>query len=406
MAAVFLIVLLVLAVGCVAYGASNPPERKRFLEHAVRLRRRLVDAAPLRDADIAACWTLLRQRTRWAPLTPALVGLNVVVYALMVSSADAINSSDTLIAWGGSFGPRTTNGEWWRLATTLFVHVSALHLFVDVAGLLAVGLVLERLVGPLPFAVVYAASGLSSTALGLEASPTGVTVGASGAIFGLYGLMLTVAARSVLHRSMVKIPFAVARYVAPAAMLFALYSLATIWVASGPELSALVIGCLSGLLVGRGIGEQRAPAMLSVPIAAGALAMVVVTVQPLNGMTDVRPEMLRLVAEEHEMAARYQRATKQFLGGHITADALAAVIDREILPRMKVQRVRVAALQHVPVEQQPLLTAANKYLDQRDESWRARAKGLSIGSERLLKQAERSEIAANETLRELGAETY
>jgi len=401
MTSLILFVLLVLFGGGVAYGATTAPQRKQFAEQAERIRRRLIDAAPLREPQIASFWRLLRERTPLAPLTPAIAALNAIVFVLMLFGGGAMSSPDTVIGWGGSFGPRTTNGEWWRLLTTMFVHGSALHLFADVIGLLAVGVVLERLVGPLAFAVVYVASGVSSIAFGLATSPTGMTVGASGAIFGLYGLMLIVAVRSALRRSTVQIPLAIAKYLLPAAAAFGLYALVTDWVASGPELSAFVVGCLGGLVVGRGIGEQPVPAMLTVPIMAGAVVMVVVTVWPLSGMTDVRPEIQQLVATEQKMAARYQRATDQFIKGYITAAALAAVIDREILPEMQTLHVRFASLQRVPDQQRPLLAVAQKYLQLRDESWRTRSKGLNVGSERILKQAERSEMAANAALKEI-----
>jgi len=129
--------------------------------------------------------------------------------------------------------------------------------------------------------------------------------------------------------------------------------------------------------------------------------MVVVTVQPLSGMTDVRPEVHRLVTTEHEMAARYQRATDRFINGRITAGELAGVIDRDILPELQTLHVRFASLQHVPDEQRPLVDAAQKYLQLRDESWRLRSNGLNVGSERMLKQAERSEMAAHAALNEI-----
>jgi hypothetical protein len=199
----------------------------------------------------------------------------------------------------------------------------------------------------------------------------------------------------------VQIPLAIAKYLLPAAAAFGLYALVTDWLASGPELSAFVVGCLGGLVVGRGIGEKPVPAMLTVPIMAGAVVLVVVTVWPLSGMTDVRPEIQQLVATEQKMAARYQRATNQFISGYITAAALAAVIDREILPEMQTLHVRFASLQRVPDQQRPLLAVAQKYLQLRDESWRTRSKGLNVGSERILKQAERSEMAANAALKEI-----
>ena len=128
----------------------------------------------------------------------------------MLFGTGAAGTPDHLIAWGGSFGPRTTNGEWWRLVTTMFVHVSVLHLFADLAGLVAVGVVLERLVGPLAFAAVDVAAGVSSSALGLIGSPFGVSVGASANIRP-DGLLLAAVMRSVFNSSTPKIPLALAR---------------------------------------------------------------------------------------------------------------------------------------------------------------------------------------------------
>ena len=305
-------IILLLCVGWLAHRTTTAVERKRLLELTLRKYRQFVSAAGLRRPQVVEFWEVLCERTPSAPVTPALVGLNIVVFVLMLFGTGATGTPDNLIAWGGSFGPRTTNGEWWRLVTTMFVHVSVLHLFADLAGLVAVGVVLERLVGPLAFAAVYVAAGVSSSALGLIGSPFGVSVGASGAIFGLYGLLLAAVMRSVFNNSTPKLPLALARCLAPAAAVFTAYSLMTSAIASGPELSALLVGWMSGLFVARDIEERPAPAIRIAPILVAAFAMVIVTVRPLSGMTDVTPEIHRLVIAEQEMAARYRKAIDQF----------------------------------------------------------------------------------------------
>ena len=68
--------------------------------------------------------------------------------------------TETLVGWGGNVGVRTTNGEWWRLATAMFVHSGMFHLLVNTAALVQLGLILERLVGRLTFAAVYVAAGI------------------------------------------------------------------------------------------------------------------------------------------------------------------------------------------------------------------------------------------------------
>jgi membrane associated rhomboid family serine protease len=392
------IIILLLCVGWLAHRTTTAVERKRLLELTLRKLRRFVAVAGLRRPQVVEFWEVLRERTPSAPVTPVLVGLNIVVFVLMLFGP---GTPDHLIAWGASFGPRTTNGEWWRLVTTMFVHVSVLHLLADLAGLVAVGVVLERLVGPLAFAAVYVAAGVSSSALGLIGSPFGVSVGASGAIFGLYGLLLAAVMRSVFHGSTPKVPLALARCLAPAAAVFTAYSLVTSAIASGPELSALLVGWLSGLFVARDIEERPAPAIRIAPILVAAFAMVIVTVRPLSGMTDVTPEIHRLVIAEQEMAARYRTAIDQFTSGRINAQELAAVIDHDITPALQASQVRVASLERVPDEQKPLLVAAEQYLQLRDESWRIRSKALKMGSVSMLREADMSEVTSRNAFRKI-----
>ena len=394
------VIVLLLLVGAVAYRATSEAERRRLLERALRTLRRWQAASPLRDPRIASFWMQLRERTHVAPVTPALVGLNVLVFVFMLLGRGALSAPDTLMSWGASFGPRTTNGEWWRLLTMLFVHRSVFHLLVDIVGLLAVGLVLERLVGPVALAVVYAAAGLSSSAFDLVASPTGLSLGASGAIFGLYGLLLAFAIGSVFD-TRPTVPWVLTKYLAPPAALFALYSLGTGAITTRPELMAFVVGCISGVFVARGIEERPVSAIRTAPVVVGAIVMIIVTVRPMSGMTDMRPEIHKLATAEEAMATRYQAAVDRFTNGRMSVPELAAVIDRDIMPELQAARTHVASLEHIPDEQKPLLTAAEEYLRLRDESWRTRSKALHAGNVSMLTQAEVSEIAARYALSRL-----
>ena len=391
------VIVLLLLVGGVAYRATSEAERRRLLERALRTLRRWQATSLLRDPRIASFWTQLSERTRFAPVTPALVALNVLVFVFMLLGNGALGAHETLISWGASFGPRTTNGEWWRLVTMLFVHQSILHLLVDVVGLLAVGIVLERLVGAAAFAAVYAVAGLSASAFDLVASPTGLSLGASGAIFGLYGLMLAFAIGS-LFDTRPTIPWTLAKFLAPPAALFALYSFSSGAITTRPELMAFVIGCISGVFVARGVEERPVSAIRTAPVLVGAMVMVIVTVRPMRGMTDMRPEIHKLATAEEAMATRYQAAVDRFTNGRLTVRELAAVIDGDIMPELQAARIHVASLEHIPDEQQPLLTAAQQYLQLRDESWRIRSKALHAGNVSMLTQAEVSEIAARYAL--------
>ncbi|KUG06969.1 rhomboid family intramembrane serine protease [Solirubrum puertoriconensis] len=130
-------------------------------------------------------------------VTLALACLNLLVYLLMVASGvDAVEPAGRdLILWGSNFTPLTLGGQWWRLLTACALHGGLWHLLLNTYALLFIGALLEPLVGRWRLLVLYWLSGLGGSLASLWWHSAGVnSVGASGAIFGLYGAMLTLAA--------------------------------------------------------------------------------------------------------------------------------------------------------------------------------------------------------------------
>lgn len=93
--------------------------------------------------------------------------------------------------WGANFGPLTKNGEWWRLLTCTFLHGGIMHLFTNMYGLLFVGIFLEPLLGRKYFLIIYLVNGILASLASLFWHDTTVSIGASGAIFGMYGLFIS-----------------------------------------------------------------------------------------------------------------------------------------------------------------------------------------------------------------------
>ena len=109
-----------------------------------------------------------------------------------------------LVRWGSNVSGLTLHGEPWRLLTCLFVHAGLSHLLLNMSSLWLLGLLVEDRVGPLRLAVVYLASGVGGGLASLWWHSSGInSVGASGAIFGLYGLLLAllVSKKLVLDKS-------------------------------------------------------------------------------------------------------------------------------------------------------------------------------------------------------------
>jgi membrane associated rhomboid family serine protease len=130
-----------------------------------------------------------------------LVAINVVVFLIELASSpfnDTLNGS--LVQHGGLSGFEVDQGQWWRIITSGFLHASGAHLFGNLVALVVLGGVLSLAAGPLKMVLVYAAGMLGSSFSVLLFAPDTLTVGASGAIFGLAGaaLVLGVARRRAL----------------------------------------------------------------------------------------------------------------------------------------------------------------------------------------------------------------
>ncbi len=127
------------------------------------------------------------------PATRVLVTLNVLLYVAMgvTSGGVAFQSptSEMLIQWGANFGPLSLNGEWWRIVSSMFLHIGFFHIAFNMAALWNLGEFAERLFGTPRFLNLYFLSGLGGSCLSLLGNPGAVSAGASGAIFGVYGAL-------------------------------------------------------------------------------------------------------------------------------------------------------------------------------------------------------------------------
>jgi rhomboid protease GluP len=132
--------------------------------------------------------------TRWAsaPATYTLVGINCAVYVAMVlRGVSASNPTvQDLVHWGANFGGYVLAGQWWRLLTAAFVHVGILHLATNMWCLWNLGLLGEPLLGPAGVVAVYVLTGSAGNLLSVAVHPQIVGAGASGAVFGIAGVLI------------------------------------------------------------------------------------------------------------------------------------------------------------------------------------------------------------------------
>lgn len=124
--------------------------------------------------------------------TPILIDINILVFILMVASGVGVFEPSTLalLKWGADFGPLTLTGDWWRTVTCNFIHIGGFHLAMNLYAFMFVGLFLEQLIGSRRMFASYLLTGLCSAVFSLYMHAETISAGASGSIFGLYGIFL------------------------------------------------------------------------------------------------------------------------------------------------------------------------------------------------------------------------
>jgi rhomboid protease GluP len=120
-------------------------------------------------------------------LTKILVAINVIVY-LFERFLWGLDPNQ-LFAHGGLYGPVLQNGEWWRIVTSAFLHGSDMHILFNMIALLQVGSFVEAIYGSPRMAIIYAFAMFGGGVAVTHFTPDVVTIGASGAIFGLFGAL-------------------------------------------------------------------------------------------------------------------------------------------------------------------------------------------------------------------------
>jgi membrane associated rhomboid family serine protease len=384
----------------------TPDERTRLLRSAIAMLKQALGAvmqsSPTRDPFDE----FLHARTAWPVVTPLLLAAHVLVFALMLFDRSTLTASERLIAWGGNFAPRTTNGEWWRLLASTFVHGSLLHLLATIAGLVPLGLILERAVGRITFACVYLAAAVLASVVALwSGSAMSIGIGASGAICGIYGLLVATVLWAVVGRLRMSVPLATVGQLAGAALIFFAYNLLTDHLGTRSELAGLGIGFVGGFVIARGVTQQKPAVGRALMVATATVLIAIAGALPLRGIVDVRPEIARIAAFEERTAAAYDAAVDKFKRGRLTPEALGQVIDRSILPELQSIQVRLQGVRGVPREQAPLVAAANEYCKLREQSWRRRSEALHKRNMKMLRDAELSERAALDAFQKLRTST-
>ena len=177
-------------------------------------------------------------------ITPIVIDINILVFIMMVLSGVSFfePNSQSLIKWGADFGLMTLDGQWWRIITSAFIHIGVFHLLMNMYALLYIGLLLEPYLGKLRFIAAYLFTGIFSGLASIYWHPLVASAGASGAIFGMYGVFLAMLTTNIIDKK-ARMAFLTSIGV------FVLFNLMN-GMKSGIDNAAHIGGLLSGLIIG------------------------------------------------------------------------------------------------------------------------------------------------------------
>jgi len=193
----------------------------------------------------AAPW--VRRQSSSMAVTQAIFGINVAVFIAMSLAGVSITDPTVLELrhWGANFGPLTIGGEWWRLLTCVFVHIGIIHIALNMWCLWGLGRLAEAVYDHWTFGAVYLITGVSASVASLVWNPVGTSAGASGAIFGIAGALI-----SSFYLGEFSMPRSAVSGLLRSVVTFAGYNLVFGAMSGRTDNAAHVGGLVSGLILG------------------------------------------------------------------------------------------------------------------------------------------------------------
>jgi membrane associated rhomboid family serine protease len=207
-----------------------------------------------------------------APATYVLIALNVAAYLVEIAGGSgglSPGASSVLIDFG-LFGPSVAEGEWYRLLTSGFLHASIVHIGFNMFALYFLGRILEPGIGTVRFVAIYLASLFAGSLGALLLDPNALTIGASGAVFGIFGATFVIAR----HRGIEGL----AASIGVVLLLNLAITFGSREISIGGHLGGLVTGVLCTLIIVAGergmLGPRRMPIELLGMIAIAIVSIV------------------------------------------------------------------------------------------------------------------------------------
>ena len=329
-----------------------------------------------------------------------IIIVNLLIFIVMSLTTLTIFEPDieTLITWGANFGPKTLAGEWWRLFACMFLHAGLLHVAFNMWVLFDAGRLVERMLGNTGFAIMYFGSGLIGSLASLVWNPYVVSVGASGAVFGVYGALLgffTVKRHAV--------PKGIWRPLSKSAVLFIGYNMVYGIFKPGIDVAAHVGGLGAGFVFGlimaqdlKSVTKQSRTVRNMAAGAAGAAAVIAVCFMIGGPLPDIQEEIMAFAKTEERVINGLQSKTAGLSAGSVSEEDYGAYLEQHVLPEWTKARERfehnIGPFRRLPAAQREFITVLSDYMKLRQEIWTLMADSIKTNDEMKAFKANKKQI--------------
>lgn len=300
-------------------------------------------------------------------VTYAVIAINAAIYAWIgVRHGHWMQVPPGLLSdLGGNLGPFTTQGDWWRLFTAMFLHGGLIHVAMNMFAFWEAGRVSERLFGHSRYLAVYVATGLVASIASLNWKQDVVSIGASGAVFGIYGVLLAALA---LRKDL--LPVSVTKRLRTSAMVFVVYALVNTLGKSGIDHAAHIGGLFAGMLLGAALVRPReqgiALAFVTLILAGLGVQRAIEVSEPYADERAYRQASMKLFMAESALNKKAMEIMGQIedLGGL----ALSERVDRDLIPGWQELRTGLEATPRVLPRSRELYEPLLRYAQLKHES--------------------------------------
>ncbi|HZL88532.1 MAG TPA: rhomboid family intramembrane serine protease [Pirellulaceae bacterium] len=341
-------------------------------------------------------------------VTPTLIAINLAIFVAMLIAGRTLNPPvDLVLAWGADYGPRTLDGQWWRLVSSIFLHFTLVHVGLNMWVLWDLGQLVERLVGNVGFLVLYLVSGLGGCIASLAWNPTAISAGASGAVFGVAGALLGFLA---LRRD--SVPAAMLSHLRSSMVTFVGFNVIFGFLARGmnidnaAHLGGLATGIGCGLMLSQKLSSQAAawrPLRNAVTGVVGLVAVIAGFWLLPPAPPDVLGELMRFDEVASQVNSIYSDAAQKYDDRKITPAEMVHTLEHDVLPPWEASLQRLERLEHAKGATQDMVSKTVASVRLRREGWQALIVALRDDDREAMERFKDRWEAANKLLEENSA---